>query len=166
MRTSTRVAGTEPLLVTENPDLATRLDRLDAARLVGAALLAVSAGLHLRLFLGGYRDIHLRDVLGLDLAGSFALAVVSGVVVASLLVASVLYERGARLIAAAGVAYALGALAAYALTRTTGFLGFEETRWVPEAVVAKPTEVAACVVLVLAARRRRMPPATVSPTTP
>jgi hypothetical protein len=133
----------------------TTLNRLDLARLVGAMLLAVSAGLHLRLYFGGYRDIHLDEILGIDLAGSFAFAVVAGAAIGSLLVASVVYERARRSIAIVGVVYALGALGAYALTRTTGFLGFEESRWVTEAVAAKPVELAAAVTLAFAALRPR-----------
>jgi hypothetical protein len=141
--------------VRENAGPGTSLRRLDVTQLAGAALLSVSAGLHLRLFLGGYRDVHLSDVLGVDLAGSFALAVVTGALLAVALVASVLYERGRRVVALAGAGYALGAVVAYAMTRTTGLLGFEETRWVPEAIVAKPVELLALSLLALVALRRR-----------
>jgi hypothetical protein len=154
MPTSVHGVSDEHLLLRKNDDVGTSLSRLDAAQLAGAALLAVSAGVHLRLFLGGYRDIHLRDVFGVDLAGTFVAAVITGSVVASLLVASVVYQRAARMCAVAGVAYALGALVAYTLTRTSGFLGFEEDRWVPEALVSKPVELAACILLIVVIRHR------------
>lgn len=123
------------------------LTRSDIARLAGAALLAVSAGVHFRLLRGGYRDIHVDSVLGIDLSRSFVIAVVAGVALSLLLVASVIWDFDGRLIALAGAGYALGAIVAYALSRTSGFLGFEESEWVTEAVLAKPVELLAAVAL-------------------
>lgn len=114
---------------------------------VAAALVAVSGGVHLRLYREQYRDVHVDRVLGIDLASSFVLSVVAATVIAILLLASVALDRGHRPAAVVGLLYAVGALVAYALSRTVGLLGFEESRWIPEAVVLKPIELVAALLL-------------------
>lgn len=124
----------------------------EALLLVGAVLLATSGGIHFRLHREQYRDIHLDQLLGIDFADSFVLAVTGAAIVSTLLVASVVLGAGHRLAALAGVGYAVGSIAAYGLARTVGLLGFEENRWITEALVAKPIELVAVLVLLLAVR--------------
>ncbi len=132
------------------------LDRTAVARLVAAMGIAVSGGIHLRLYRDGYRDIHLDRVLGVDLSRSFALAIAVATVLSVLLVASVVWERAGRIASLAAAAYAAGALVAYALSRTVGLLGFEESRWIGEAVIAKTAELLALPALLVAALGRPM----------
>lgn len=116
--------------------------------MVGAAGVFVSAYMHFYLyFWGGYRGISIDRVAGLDISRSFALNAVAGLVIAELLVVSVRFERIALPAAMLGIGFALGALGAYALTRTNGLLGFEENSWTVEAVVAKTAEVVAVIAL-------------------
>jgi len=122
-----------------------RLELLVAA----AALIAVSGGVHLRLYREQYRDVHLDRVLGVDLAFSFVLSVLAATVIAVLLLLSVVLDKGSAPVALAGVAYAAGAVVAYVLSRTVGLLGFDESRWVTEAIVVKPIEVLAGLLLVV-----------------
>lgn len=139
------------------------LDRKDALRLAAALLFAVSGGIHVRLFRAQYRDIHVDRILGVDFAGSFVLAVVAATIVSILLVVTVIWSRGATVASTVGIIYSAGAIAAYALSRTIGLLGFEERGWIPEAAVAKPVELMAVVLLaltvapVLGSRRVRQP---------
>lgn len=135
--------------------------------LVASLLVAVSGGVHMRLFREAYRDIHLDRILGIDLAGSFVLAVAAATATSVLLVAAVAFRRAEGVAAVAGIAYAVGSLAAYGLSRTVGILGFEEDRWIPEAVLAKPVELAAVVLLGLAllTSSRRTPERTSGPST-
>jgi len=107
-----------------------------ATRLFTALLVAISGGVHLRLYLDGYRDIHVESVLGIDLSRSFLLSVLAALVVAELLAVSALRARLATPAYLAAVLYAAGSLAAFALSRTTGLLGFEEHGWDWQSVVA------------------------------
>jgi uncharacterized membrane protein YhdT len=125
------------------------LDRRSWIRLAAAGGIAVSGGIHLRLYRDGYRDIHLDRLLGVDLSRSFALAVASATVLSMVLVATVIWRRGAWVASVAALIYAAGTLAAYVLTRTNGVLGFEENRWITEAVIAKPVELAVVLTLLL-----------------
>lgn len=119
-----------------------------ALLLVGAAAVLVSAFMHFYLYFeGGYRGISPEQVLGLDISRSFALTAIAGLVIAELLVLAVRFPRLVLAAAAAGVAFALGALIAFALSRTSGLLGFEETSWSTEAAISKLAEVVALVVL-------------------
>jgi len=121
--------------------------RRDELLIGAAALVAVSGGVHLRLYRAQYRDVHADRVLGVDLASSFVLSVAAATLVAILLLSSVVVGRGHRPLALAGVVYAGGAIVAYALSRTVGLLGFEESRWLTEAIVVKPVELLAVLVL-------------------
>lgn len=131
------------------------LDRSSWLRLAAAGAIAVSGGIHLRLYRDGYRDIHLDRILGVDLSRSFALAIVAATVLSVALVATVVWQRGIRTVSIAAGVYAAGAVVAYALSRTSGLLGFEEHSWIAEAVIAKPVELAAVALLVAALREER-----------
>jgi plastocyanin len=115
--------------------------------LLSALLLAISAGVHIRLYREQYRDVHVDSVLGVDLSRSFVLSVIAGTVLSLLLVLTVALHWRGRLVVTGAFAYAVGALVAYGLSRTVGLLGFEEDRWITEAVVVKPVELAAAVLL-------------------
>jgi predicted lipoprotein with Yx(FWY)xxD motif len=107
-------------------------------RVAGAALLAVSASIHLALYLTGYRSIPTIGWL-------FLLQVVVGFV----LVAGALATHG-RLAAAAGAAFALSTLGCYLLAVWTGLFGFREIR-TRAGIAAGLIEVAAFATLALAA---------------
>jgi hypothetical protein len=116
--------------------------------LVGASGVLVSAYMHFYLyFWGGYRGISIDRVAGFDISRSFALNAVAGLVIAELLVLSLRFDRLTLPAAAAGVLFALGALGAYALARTSGLLGFTEHGWSTEAVISKVAEVVAVLAL-------------------
>ena len=85
-------------------------------RISGALLLAVSAGIHLDLYLTGYRKIPTIGWL-------FLLQVIVGF----MLTIAALVTRG-RLAAAASAALALSTLGAYLLAVWIGLFGFEEIR--------------------------------------
>ncbi|MGZ4734588.1 MAG: hypothetical protein ACXV8R_03205 [Acidimicrobiia bacterium] len=120
---------------------------MDARRglmLVGAVSVLVSAYMHFYLyFWGGYRGISVDRVAGLDISRSFALNAIVGLVIAELLVLSWRFDRLAKPAAVLGILFALGALGAYALARTSGLLGFSESGWSTEAVISKTAEVVA-----------------------
>ena len=85
-------------------------------RISGALLLAVSAGIHLDLYLTGYRNIPTIGWL-------FLLQVIAGFV----LTIAALVTRS-RLAAAASAALALSTLGAYLLAVWIGLFGFKEIR--------------------------------------
>jgi hypothetical protein len=85
-------------------------------RVAGAVLLAVSAGIHLDLYLTGYRSIPTIGWL-------FLLQVIAGFVLA----AAVLATRS-WLAAAAGAGFALVTLGGYLLSVWVGLFGFKEVR--------------------------------------
>ena len=115
---------------------------------LGAIGVLVSAYMHAYLyFWGGYRGISIDRIAGVDISRSFALNAIAGLVIAEILVLSLRFVRLARPAAAAGVLFALGALGAYALARTTGLLGFDESGWSTEAVISKAAEVVAVLAL-------------------
>ena len=109
--------------------------RLQAA---GALLLAVSGGIHLDLYLTGYRTIPVVGWLFLV-----------QVVVAFVLMVAVLVTHSA-LAAAASAGFALSTLGAYLLAVYTGLFGFREIR-TRAGIAAGLIEVAAFGVLALAA---------------
>jgi hypothetical protein len=116
--------------------------------LIGAAGVLVSAYMHFYLyFWGGYRDISVDRIAGLDISRSFALNAIAGLVIAELLVLSLRFDRLAKPAAVLGGLFALGAIGAYALARTSGLLGFTESGWSTEAVISKTAEVVAVVSL-------------------
>jgi len=131
----------------------------DLRRLVAALLVAVTGGLHALLYREEYRDIHVDEMLGIDVSRSFLLATFAAAALATALVLTVVVGRGGRQVALAGIAFAVGSLAAYALTRTVGFLGFEESRWTTEAILSKLAEVGALVALVASLARGTRPAA-------
>ncbi|MBV9093579.1 MAG: hypothetical protein JO132_06845 [Streptosporangiaceae bacterium] len=104
----------------------------------GALLLAVSAGIHLDLYLTGYRSIPTIGWL-------FLLQVIAGFILA----AAVLVTRS-RLVAAAGAVFALATLGGYLLSVWVGLFGFKEVR-TTAGIAAGVIEVAAFATLGLAA---------------
>ena len=127
---------------------------------VGAAAVLVSAYMHFYLyFWGGYRGISPERVAGLDISRSFALNAIAGLVIAELLVLSLRFDRLRIPAAVLGILFAIGALGAYALSRTSGLLGFTESGWSTEAVISKTAEVIAVLslggVLLTSVRARR-----------
>lgn len=116
--------------------------------LAGAAGVLVSAYMHFYLyFWGGYRGISIDRIAGIDISRSFALNAIGGLVIAELLVLSLRFDRWAKPAAVLGVLFALGALGAYTLARTSGLLGFTESGWSTEAVISKAAELFAVVSL-------------------
>jgi predicted lipoprotein with Yx(FWY)xxD motif len=109
-----------------------------ALRAAGAVLLAVSAGIHLDLYLTGYRSIPTIGWL-------FLLQVIAGFVLA----AAVLVTPS-PLVAAAGAAFALATLGGYLLSVWIGLFGFREVR-TTAGIAAGLIEAAAFAVLALAA---------------
>jgi hypothetical protein len=107
-------------------------------RVAGAVLLAVSAGIHLDLYLTGYRSIPTIGWL-------FLLQVIAGFVLA----AAVVVMRS-PLVAAAGAGFALATLGGYLLSVWIGLFGFKEVR-TTAGIAAGLIEVAAFAVLALAA---------------
>jgi predicted lipoprotein with Yx(FWY)xxD motif len=107
-------------------------------RISGALLLAVSAGIHLDLYLTGYRKIPTIGWL-------FLLQVIAGL----MLTIAALVTRG-RLAAAASAALALSTLGAYLLAVWIGLFGFKEIR-TRAGIAAGLIEVAAFATLALAA---------------
>ncbi len=109
-----------------------------ALRATGAGLLAVSAGIHLDLYLTGYRSIPTIGWL-------FLLQVITGFGLAAVVLAT-----RSRLAAAAGAAFALFTLGGYLLSVWAGLFGFKEVR-TTAGIAAGLVEVAAFAALALAA---------------
>ncbi len=103
-------------------------------RVAGAALLVATAGIHLDLYLTGYRTIPTIGWL-------FLLQVIAAFVLG----AGVLV-LGSRLVAAAGAGFALSTLGGYLLSVWIGLFGFKEVR-TTAGIVAGVIEVAAFAVL-------------------
>jgi predicted lipoprotein with Yx(FWY)xxD motif len=107
-------------------------------RIAGAMLLCVSAGIHLDLYLTGYRTIPTIGWLFLlQFCGGFTLAI------------AVLVTHS-RLAVAASAAFALSTLSAYLLAVWIGLFGFKEVR-TRAGIAAGLIEVAAFATLALAA---------------
>lgn len=106
-----------------------------AAIVVGAAMVAASAIIHLHLWLAGYRHIHLIGPL-------FLAQAVSGIVLALAIV-------GVRrlVVIAAGVVYLGGSIVALLISDTVGFLGLHDTLSVPWAGASLATELIGLVAL-------------------
>jgi predicted lipoprotein with Yx(FWY)xxD motif len=107
-------------------------------RITGAGLLATSAGIHLDLYLTGYRLIPTIGWL-------FLLQVITGFALAAV----VLVTRS-RLAAAAAAGFALSTLGGYLLSVWIGLFGFKEVR-TTAGIAAGVIEVAAFAALALAA---------------
>jgi len=103
-------------------------------RVAGAALLVATAGIHLDLYLTGYRSIPTIGWL-------FLLQVI-----AAFLLALAVLVSGSRLAAAAGAGFALSTLGGYLLSVWIGLFGFKEVR-TTAGIVAGVIEVAAFAVL-------------------
>lgn len=104
----------------------------------------VSGYVHYYLYFeGGYRDIHPETVLGLNISRSFILNAAAAVVIAEGLVVAARRPKWTLPAAAAAMGFAASALAAYTLTRTTGFLGFSDDQHVTAAVIAVTAEIIA-----------------------
>jgi predicted lipoprotein with Yx(FWY)xxD motif len=109
-----------------------------ALRVTGAVLLAASAGIHLDLYLTGYRSIPTIGWL-------FLLQVITGFVLA----VAVAMSRS-PLVAAAGAGFALATLGGYLLSVWIGLFGFKEVR-TTAGIAAGLIEVAAFATLATAA---------------
>lgn len=109
-----------------------------ALRLVGAALLAASGGIHLDLYITGYRSIPTIGPL-------FLLQVVSAFVLAAAVLISSRW-----VVAASGAGFALSTLVGYSISRVTPLFGFHEVR-TTAGTVAGVVDVATVVVLGTAA---------------
>jgi predicted lipoprotein with Yx(FWY)xxD motif len=103
-------------------------------RLAGTGLLWATAGLHLDLYLTGYRTIPTIGPL-------FLLQIIAGLGLGLLVLLT-----GSRLVAAAGAGYAIATLAGYLLSVQFGLFGFREIR-TTAGIVAGVIEVAAFIVL-------------------
>jgi predicted lipoprotein with Yx(FWY)xxD motif len=99
-------------------------------RVAGAALLVATAGIHLDLYLTGYRSIPTIGWL-------FLLQVIAAFVLALAVLVT-----GSRMAAAAGAGFALSTLGGYLLTVWIGLFGFKEVR-TTAGIVAGVIEVAA-----------------------
>ena len=120
-------------------------------RVAGAGLLAATGGIHLDLYLTGYRSIPTIGWL-------FLLQVI-----AAFGLAAVVLVSGSRLAAAAGAGFALSTLGGYLLSVWIGLFGFREVR-TTAGIVAGVIEVAAFAVLaVLAAVPPPRPAASTPP---
>ncbi len=112
-------------------------------RLAGAGLLLATAGMHLDLYLTGYRTIATIGPL-------FLFQVIVGIGIGL-----VVLVTGSRLAAAAGAAFALSTLGGYLLSVQFGLFGFREVR-TTAGIVAGIIEVAAFAALAVYATTPRL----------
>lgn len=114
-------------------------------RIATAVCLALSGFLHAQLYVGGYRVI---PVIGpaflVQAAGSMAVALL-------------LLAGGPLLLRLAAAALAAGALAGFALSRTTGLFGFSERGFqpAPQALLSVLAEVAVLALVAVVLYRTR-----------
>ena len=113
-------------------------------RLLASVMIAAGGFIHLELWSDGYR--------GIPRVGT--LFVVNAV--ASVLLAVGLLVTGDRRLTLAAAVLSLSSLVALVLSRTSGFFGFVEPTWTPEALQAVAAELGALVALALVAARRRV----------
>ncbi len=127
------------------------MQRLTAV--VAATFVLVGGAIHLGMWREGYRGIRYIGPL-----------FVANVALSAVLVLALLLRPDVR-VAIAGIVFSAGSLAALALSRTTGLLGFTEQAWTDMAVQATTAEIGAVVAiaLVLVARRRPAPALAVLP---
>jgi hypothetical protein len=118
---ATRRAVVFRLLLRSVPDSLPPIARLGVVGgiVVGAALIAVSAVIHLHLWMDGYRDIHL-------IGPAFLFQAISGLTLAVVLVA---FRR--LFLVLAGLLFCGGSVVALLLTATVGFLGLHDGLGVP-----------------------------------
>lgn len=115
-----------------------------ALLLIAAAAVAVSGFIHFYLyFRGGYRGIAPEEVLGVTISRAFALNAIAAVLLTEALVLSLRYHRMIVPTCIAVAGFAGATLLAYAMTRTTGFLGFTDDQTSTEAMIAAIAEVVA-----------------------
>ena len=122
-------------------------------RMVGASLLAVSAGIHLDLYLTGFRTIPTIGWL-------FLLQVITGFALAAVVVVT-----RSRLASAAGAGFALATLGGYLLSMWIGLFGFKEVR-TTAGITAGVVDVAAFTALALAAVFPALTPQAAEPASP
>jgi hypothetical protein len=125
---------------------------------VAAGGVLVSGYIHFYLYFeGGYRGIAPENFAGITISRAFALNAITGLVLAELLVASLIWPRLSLLAILGGIGFAATTLVAYGLTRTTGFLGFKDNHTITEAVIAVIAETATLIALTssLAIQSRR-----------
>jgi hypothetical protein len=144
----TRTSSLLTLLLRPVPAAATPVARAAAVAgiVVGAAMVAVSAVIHLHLWLIGYRHIHL-------IGPAFLFQSISGLVVAAALLG---FPRLVTVVA--GVGFCGGSVVALLLSATVGFLGLHDGLNVPWAGWSLISELVGFVVLLavtaLVLRRR------------
>ena len=119
-----------------------------AGRLVGAALLAGMAGIHLYLYLDGYRTVRTIGPLFLLNTG------LGGLAMLAVLVAPRRWLGWASL---AGALLQAGTLGALLLSLTVGLLGFRESTNAPLVTPTIVVELAGAIVLVALAVRELRP---------
>jgi hypothetical protein len=102
---------------------------------IGAAMIAASALIHLHLWIAGYKHIHL-------IGPAFLFQAISGLALAVLLVA---FRRLALVVA--GLLFCAGSVLALLLSATVGFLGLHDGLGVPWAGWSLATELAGFLVL-------------------
>jgi predicted lipoprotein with Yx(FWY)xxD motif len=124
--------------------------RRTGLRVAGAALLAATGGIHLDLYLTGYRSIPTIGWL-------FLLQVIAAFGLALAVLVS-----GSRLAAAAGAGFALSTLGGYLLSVWIGLFGFKEVR-TTAGIVAGVIEVAAFAALAILAASPPASPAAAHP---
>lgn len=112
-------------------------------RVLAAAAVLVSAAVHLKLWLDGFRDI---SVIG----PAFLLNAVGGLVIAVLLVT---WRHWIPLVLALG--FGLSTLGAYLISATMGLFGVHEVWTGVWVITAEVSEVVAIVTSVLALRKER-----------
>jgi predicted lipoprotein with Yx(FWY)xxD motif len=92
------------------------MEKRTVLRLAGAALLAATAGIHLDLYLTGYRTI---PTIGWMFLGQ---------VIAGFALAAIVAVADSRIVAAAGAGFAVATLGGYLLSIWFGLFGFTEVR--------------------------------------
>lgn len=102
---------------------------------VGAALIALSALIHLHLWMIGYKNIHI-------IGPAFLFQAISGLVLAVVLVA---FRR--LVLVVAGLLFCAGSVVALLLSATVGFLGLHDGLGVPWAAPSLGIELAGFAVL-------------------
>jgi hypothetical protein len=132
-----RTSWLRRLLLRPVPGAATAAARAAAVAgiVFGAAMVAVSAVIHLHLWLIGYRHIHL-------IGAAFLLQSIGGLALAVALLA---VRR--LVVVLAGVAYCGGSVVALVLSATVGFLGLHDGLSVPWAGWSLASELAGLVAL-------------------
>ena len=122
-------------------------------RLAAAAAVLVSAGIHLKLWLGGMRDIHL-------IGPAFLLNVAAGLAIAALLV---YWHHWLAPLLAAG--FGAATLGGFLVSVTVGLFGYHEKWQGPYVFAAAAVEIVALATgLAAAAAERRTTPVRVSST--